>query len=100
MAEFAVCVTFRLRPEAIDAFIALVAEQARASLTEPGCEVFDVWQDAARREEVFLYEIYTGAAAFDTHLRTAHFRSFDRAIRDMISEKKVVTWAHRGGLDA
>ena len=99
MAEFAVCVTFRIEPGHDAAFGRLVAAQARASLEEPGCRVFDVWCDPARPEEVFLYEIYDDAAAFDAHLATAHFRSFDAETRGMVAAKTVVTWTRKGNAD-
>jgi quinol monooxygenase YgiN len=100
MSDFAVCVTFRILPGWTDAFAALVAAQARASLEEPGCRVFDVWHDPARPGEVFLYEIYDDAAAFDAHLATRHFLSFDAKTRGMIADKSVLTWSRKGGADA
>ncbi len=100
MAEFAVCVTFRIEPGHMAAFARLVAGQASASLGEPGCRVFDVWHDPARPEEVFLYEIYDDAAAFDAHLATAHFRSFDAETRGIVAAKAVLTWSRKGNADA
>jgi len=67
---------------------------------EEGCHRFDVCLGADG--EVFLYELYADAAAFDLHLRSAHFRDFDRIACEMIKEKSIKTYdlAHRGGLSS
>ena len=49
--------------------------------------------DAARPDEVFLYEVYADAVAFDAHLASAHFKAFDRATALMIADKIVRTFA-------
>ena len=90
---FAVVVEFTIKPEHADAFLQLMKENASASLrTEPGCKQFDVATDASRPGEVFLYELYTDAAAFEAHLKTAHFASFDATTIHMIAAKVVKTY--------
>ena len=89
----AVCVTLRLKAGTEEAFMPLVLENARASVAgEPGCRAFEVCSDPARPREVFLYEIYDDAAAFDAHRDTPHYARFDGAVRDMLEEKTVVQW--------
>jgi len=91
---FAVCVTFKIDPAQIASFMALMIAQARASLSEePDCSRFDVWTDPARPNEVFLYEIYKDAAAFDLHLKSEHFQQFDEDVRSMVTDKQVLTWS-------
>jgi len=90
---FVVTVNFAVKPALMAAFLPKMKENAATSLRdEAGCHQFDVCTDPARPDEVFLYEVYTDAAAFDAHLATAHFRSFDAAVRDMIATKVVVTY--------
>lgn len=90
---FAVCVTFTLHPSQRETFLPLMLTNARTSLeTEEGCHQFDVLTDPDRPEEVFLYEIYSDAAAFQSHLDSAHFHSFDQAVGHMIAEKVVKTY--------
>lgn len=92
--SYAVCVTIEIKPEAIAAFMPLMLANARASLQEEtGCLQFDVLSDAARPGEVFLYEIYTSAVAFQVHLQAAHFLEFDAQVADMIVSKEVRTYA-------
>lgn len=91
---YAVVVTFVIKPDSIAAFMPLMLANAQTSLTqEDGCLQFDVATDPDRVGEVLLYEIYTNRAAFDLHLASAHFKSFDAAVADMIATKNVRTYA-------
>ena len=40
---------------------------------EPGCLRFDVIQDSADPNRIWLYEVYVDQAAFKAHLQTPHF---------------------------
>ncbi|MEL7253232.1 MAG: putative quinol monooxygenase [Pseudomonadota bacterium] len=91
---FAVTVTFDIHEDQMGAFLPLMQQNAQTSLAdEPGCLRFDVCTDPARPAEVFLYEIYEDAAAFDTHLASPHFKAFDAQTRAMITAKVVKTYA-------
>ena len=92
---YAVCVTFEVHPEHAGAFQERVAAQARDSLTEPGCRLFDAWSDAAAPGTVFLYEVYDSRAAFDAHLATPHFAAFDRDTGPWVRDKRVTTFDRR-----
>ncbi len=90
---YAVCVTFQIEAGHFEAFMPLMQENAKTSLhIEEGCHQFDVLTDASRPNAVFLYELYTNRAAFDAHLASAHFQSFDAAVAPIIAEKEVQTW--------
>ena len=90
---YAVCVTFKLNHGETSAFLPLMRGNARTSLTdEIGCMQFDVLTDPANPDSVFLYELYTNRAAFDAHLASAHFKTFDRAVATMIASKTVATY--------
>ena len=90
---FAVCVRMRIRPECHEAFLPLIARNAAESrAVEPGCAQFDIWTDPNRPGEIFLYELYSDEAAFAAHLQSPHFRQFDEATEDMLSEKSVSTY--------
>ncbi len=90
---FAVAVSFRVVPGKLKPFLSLVRENARTSLElEPGCHVFDICTDPERPDEVFLYEVYESGGAFQAHLDTAHFKSFDSAVAPMLSDKSVTTY--------
>ena len=94
---YVVTVAFEIRPEAAAAFLPLMLENARKSLAEePGCLRFDVCgEDAADNAppvRIFLYEIYRDRGAFDAHLASAHFQSFDAATRPMVASKQIASW--------
>lgn len=84
---YAVTVTFRIEPSKMEAFLPLMLNNARMSRdSEVGCLQFDVCREG---DEIFLYELYTDRAAFDLHLASDHFKSFDAAVGDMIASKEV-----------
>jgi len=87
---YIVTVEFVAKPEHAEAFRAAMTENARASRErEPGCRQFDVCSDPSDRTVVFLYEVYDDRAAFDAHLSSAHFRTFDDRVSDWIARKTV-----------
>lgn len=90
---FAVCVTFDIKPGRTQAFLRLMHAQAANSLDrEAGCHRFDVCTDGDVADRVFLYELYTDQAAFEAHLQSAHFQTFDAAVGEMIAAKQVSTY--------
>ena len=94
---FVVTVAFS-HPEAARArFLELVAANAARSLAdEPGCRRFDVCLDAGG--DVFLYELYDDAAAFEAHRAMPHYRDFIAASAPLGGAKRVATYMlHPGG---
>ena len=90
---YAVCVTFTLKSDQALQFMPLMQANARTSLAhEPGCVQFDVLSDPAKPDQVFLYELYVDPAAFDAHLASPHFKSFNAATAEMVADKVVQTW--------
>lgn len=90
---YAVVVTLQIAPEALDAFLPLLHQNAATSLAqEEGCLRFDICTDPERPNEVFLYELYIDRAAFDAHLGSAHFKHFDTAVTPMIAAKDIRTF--------
>jgi quinol monooxygenase YgiN len=94
-AAFALTVVFELVEGSFSEFHRLVSENAALSVQrEPGCLRFDVLTPLGtqRPPHIFLYEIYRDRAAFELHLASEHYRSFDARTRDMVSSKTVVTY--------
>jgi len=90
---FVVTVRFTIKPGQEDGFHAAILDQARNSLRlEAECHQFDVCRSPERAGEVFLYELYTDAEAFDAHQKTEHFAAFGARVADMVEEKTVQTW--------
>jgi autoinducer 2-degrading protein len=89
-ADYVVVVDIVTRPGAAEAFGALIAANAAASLREePGCRRFDVCQSAKEPEVFLLYEIYDDAEAFAAHLKAAHFLQFDKESAALVASKEV-----------
>lgn len=90
---YVVTVTFRIKAEYKAEFREGMVLQARNSLAlEAGCHQFDVCFDPEDPCAVFLYEIYTDKQAFDAHLQSDHFTSFDANTKNWIEQKTVNTW--------
>ena len=89
---FVVIVDFEIHPQHWPAFLPRMRENARASRElESGCRQFDVCTDPAKPNTVFPYEVYDDRAAFEAHLASAHFNSFDAEVGEMIIHKAVRT---------
>jgi quinol monooxygenase YgiN len=90
---YAVCVTFTIHADKMEAFLSLVKTNAQTSLAdEVGCQQFDVLTDPSHPTEVFLYELYDSPDAFQLHLASAHFHTFDTAVSPMIADKVAKTY--------
>ena len=94
---YLVAVTFQIAEDRAADFAARVQRQATDSLTEAGCQRFDVWFGPDGYTTVFLFEIYDDRAAFDVHLASDHFKAFDAEVAPWIQDKKVETWTLGSG---
>lgn len=90
MDSIVLIVDFHLKPGSLSQFIELVTRNARASVhDEPGCRRFDVLQASGEPNRAILYEHYADEAAFEAHLRTAHFLAFQRGSAELVAEESV-----------
>ena len=90
---FVVTVTFDIAPDRVTAFMDAMRVNALASFeNEAGCWRFDVCVDPEAPTRVFLYELYDDRAAFDDHLASDHFKTFDDEVQPMLRAKHVETW--------
>jgi (4S)-4-hydroxy-5-phosphonooxypentane-2,3-dione isomerase len=82
-------VEFELKPENVQRFHALIAENARASVAnEPGCRQFDVVRPQDAPNRIMLYEVYDDLAAFEAHIKMPHVAAFFAEAKPMIVEQK------------
>lgn len=87
---YAVTVTFTIAPGHMAAFLALIEENAAQSLAnEARCHQFDICTDPSVPDQVFLYELYSDRAGFESHMTEPHFKTFDAATAEMIAGKAV-----------
>lgn len=89
---YVVTVLFEIIANHAEAFREGVLQNAAASLEgEAGCHRFDVCfsEDGQR---CFLYELYTDRAAFEAHMKTAHFIEFNSVTKEIVAAKKLGTF--------
>lgn len=78
----------RVRPEAIDAFIAATRTNHEASVREPGNRRFDILQTPDDPTRFVLYEAYAAAADAAAHKTTDHYLAWRDAVADMMAEPR------------
>ncbi len=71
-------------------FVEAVKEQAKNSVErETDCLQFDICVDPETQAKILLYEVYTNEAAFEAHIKTNHFATFDQTVQPWIESKTV-----------
>lgn len=84
-----ITVRFTVHETYREVFRIAILENARTSReVEEGCLQFDVCQDSSG-SVFFLYERYVNDAAFDLHLKSGHFLSFNEASGPWVKDKQV-----------
>ena len=79
----ALMVTIQINPEHKEAFMESMLEDARGSVNdEPGCLRFDVIEDQADPNRIFLYEVYRDDAAIEAHRAAPHFLKWRETVKD------------------
>ena len=78
----------RVKPEAVDAFIAATRANHEASIQEPGNRRFDVLQAPDDPARFILYEAYATADDAAAHKATAHYLAWREAVADMMLEAR------------
>ena len=78
----------RVKPAAIDAFIAATRANHEASIQEPGNQRFDVLQAPVDPARFILYEAYASAEDAAAHKATAHYLAWREAVADMMDEAR------------
>jgi len=85
----ALVVDFQIDRHHVGDFAGAVAENARASRSEPGCRQFDICQDPHEATTFLLYELYDDDAAVGAHIASAHYRQFDEGVASWVRHKAV-----------
>lgn len=78
----------RVKPEAIDAFIAATRANHEASIQEAGNRRFDVLQSPDDPARFILYEAYASADDAAAHKVTAHYLAWRDAVADLMAEPR------------
>lgn len=78
----------RVKPEAIDAFIAATRANHEASIQEAGNRRFDVLQSPDDPARFILYEAYASADDAAAHKATAHYLAWRDAVAELMAEPR------------
>ena len=78
----------RVKPEAIDAFIAATRANHEASIQEAGNRRFDVLQSPDDPARFILYEAYASADDAAAHKATAHYLAWRDPVAELMAEPR------------
>lgn len=78
----------RVKPEFVDAFCEATAENAAASVKEPGIARFDVIRQDGDPTQFVLVEVYRTADDPGRHKETAHYQKWRQAVEPMMAEPR------------
>lgn len=94
--SFVVIAEFDVKPEQMEAFLALARDDASHSLAdEPGCRQFDVVISETEPNSVVFYEVYDDRAAFDAHKETPHLARFRAVFPALVKAQLPVRFLRR-----
>lgn len=80
---YVIIVPIQIKEGYKEQFVAAMLDDAKGSVNdEPGCLRFDVIQDAADPNRIWLYEVYVDEAAFQAHLQAPHFIKWRDTVKD------------------
>ncbi len=77
-----------VKPESVEAFKSETAENAKASVLEPGIARFDVLQQDEDPTRFILQEVYRSIEATAAHKDTAHYAKWRDAVAGMMAEPR------------
>ena len=76
---------FIVKPGKRDEFLELLRWDTRvARNSEPGTLRLDVWEVDGEPDVVYVYEVYTGPAAFEDHTKNEPVQKFSQIMDDLI----------------
>ena len=78
----------RVKPEAVEAFIAATLANAKESVKEPGIARFDVSQNQDDPTRFLFVEAYRTAEAPAAHKETKHYQTWRDTVAPMMAEPR------------
>lgn len=81
-------VNIKVKPEAVEAFVAETRENAAASVREPGIARFELLRDEADPCRFALVEAYRDDEGQERHRETDHYKKWKDAVEPMMAEPR------------
>jgi quinol monooxygenase YgiN len=78
-----------VKPDQVEAFIAVTLENARNSLQEPGIARFDILQQLDDPTRFVLAEAYRTPDDPPRHRETSHYKKWRETVEPMMAEPRV-----------
>lgn len=87
----AVIVEWEVEEINVEKFVNLLTQLQTATLeNESGCITYEILQNKAKPSQFFIYEVFENAAAYDAHIRSAHFKTLvSSQIKPLIKQEKI-----------
>ena len=90
---FVAAVTIEVDSENEAMFFNAAMKQAEVTLErEVGCLQYDVCFYPNRKNICFMYQVFETQAAYDHHLTTDHYNTFDQITAPWVASRKVEIW--------
>ena len=84
---------YEVEAESLDVFRGAIIRQAEITrMREVGCQRFDVCFDPKIATRCLAYAIYETEAAYNHHLSSDHYRTFDDLIASRVEAQEVQVW--------
>jgi quinol monooxygenase YgiN len=71
-----------------------VAEMARATRSDEGCELYGFYADVTDRDVILSVEVWHDQAALDAHMSHDHTLSFVRSVPGLVAGPPVLDFFH------
>ena len=81
-------VFIHVKPDQLDEFLEATAENATASLKEPGVARFDFLQQVEDASRFLLVEVYRSEQDADRHKETEHYNRWRQAVEPLLAEPR------------
>ena len=90
-AQYVRLAELEIDPAQLDAFKAAVTEGVEAAVrSEPGVLALYAVSEKEAPNRIRVFEMYTDAAAYATHLETPHFKKFRATTEKMVVSRKLL----------
>jgi (4S)-4-hydroxy-5-phosphonooxypentane-2,3-dione isomerase len=92
MAKQAVLVRYRVKPERMGEFLAILKDHiAKTQALEPGCIQFDLLVPHDQQSCIHLFEVYADEEAFRIHNASGQLAKYKAATGPLLDER-AITW--------
>ncbi|MCA1012652.1 putative quinol monooxygenase [Halobacillus halophilus] len=91
MAKLAVTAIFKPKDGYKDRLLDELEKVKEASREEEGCIQYDLHQ-SIESTTIFLYEVWKDSDAVQSHIETAHYKTYRENTEDLLDSREVNKW--------